>query len=218
MKNLFIDSSRKSLSVALSSSDKIIEISNVNSYSKHSNFLMNEIKRILDKFNLVPNDIDNFIVLNGPGSFTGVRVGVTIAKTIAWTLQKKIYQLNNLEALKVGIDNEVVISVIFDKSKDSYVGIYANDIIEDYLNIEDDVFNFNNKNITLVSMGENAFLTELEGKLRTNNNVDVKIIKDYNYEMLINYALTKPSINPHLAEPIYLKKIDAEKNANKNLQ
>lgn len=89
MKNLFIDSSRKSLSVALSSSDKIIEISNVNSYSKHSNFLMNEIKRILDKFNLVPNDIDNFIVLNGPGSFTGVRVGVTIAKTIAWTLQKK---------------------------------------------------------------------------------------------------------------------------------
>lgn len=123
-----------------------------------------------------------------------------------------------MEALKVGIDNEVVISVIFDKSKDSYVGIYANDIIEDYLNIEDDVFNFNNKNITLVSMGENAFLTELEGKLRTNNNVDVKIIKDYNYEMLINYALTKPSINPHLAEPIYLKKIDAEKNANKNLQ
>ena len=115
MKTLFVDSSRKSLSVALALNDELLLVSNVDSYSKHSNYLMNEIKRILEKFNLKPNDIDNYVVLNGPGSFTGVRVGVTVCKTLAWTLSKKIYKLNNLEALKVGIEDDVVISVIPDK-------------------------------------------------------------------------------------------------------
>ena len=86
MKTLFVDSSRKSLSVALALNDELLLVSNVDSYSKHSNYLMNEIKRILEKFNLKPNDIDNYVVLNGPGSFTGVRVGVTVCKTLAWTL------------------------------------------------------------------------------------------------------------------------------------
>ena len=93
MKTLFIDSSRKSLSVALANEDKLVFVSNVNSYSKHSNFLMNEISKILNKFNLKPEDIDNYVILNGPGSFTGVRVGVTVSKTLAWTLSKKIFTI-----------------------------------------------------------------------------------------------------------------------------
>ena len=49
-----------------------------------------ELDKILNKFNLKPEDIDNYVILNGPGSFTGVRVGVTVSKTLAWTLSKKI--------------------------------------------------------------------------------------------------------------------------------
>lgn len=215
MKTLFIDSSRKSLSVALAEEDKLLFVSNVNSYSKHSNFLMNEIKSILSKSNLKIYDIDNIVVLNGPGSFTGIRVGVTIAKTICWTLSKKLYQLNNLEALKVGINNDVVISVIPDKSSNSYVGIYnLNDSVEDYLWVDDELFNIENKNITIVSMEENDFVNSLKEKLSVNNNVNVNIIKDYDYLKVINYAFLKGNINPHLAEPIYLKKIDAEKKQN----
>lgn len=215
MKTLFIDSSRKSLSVALAEEDKLLFVSNVNSYSKHSNFLMNEIKSILSKSNLKIYDIDSIVVLNGPGSFTGIRVGVTIAKTICWTLSKKLYQLNNLEALKVGINNDVVISVIPDKSSNSYVGIYnLNDSVEDYLWVDDELFNIENKNITIVSMEENDFVNSLKEKLSFNNNVNVNIIKDYDYLKVINYAFLKGNINPHLAEPIYLKKIDAEKKQN----
>lgn len=215
MKTLFIDSSRKSLSVALAEEDKLLFVSNVNSYSKHSNFLMNEIKSILSKSNLKIYDIDNIVVLNGPGSFTGIRVGVTIAKTICWTLSKKLYQLNNLEALKVGINNDMVISVIPDKSSNSYVGIYnLNDSVEDYLWVDDELFNIENKNITIVSMEENDFVNSLKEKLSFNNNVNVNIIKDYDYLKVINYAFLKGNINPHLGEPIYLKKIDAEKKQN----
>lgn len=215
MKTLFIDSSRKSLSIALACENKLLFVSNVNSYSKHSNFLMNEIKNILDKTNLNIYDVDNFIVLNGPGSFTGVRVGVTISKTLAWVLSKKMYVLNNLEALKIGVLNDVVISIIPDKESYSYVGIYQeNEVIEDYLSIDDELLNINNKNITIVVMEENAFANKLMEKLSVNNKVGFKMVEDYDYINIINAAFCKPNINPHLAEPIYLKKIDAEKKTN----
>lgn len=217
MKTLFIDSSRKSLSIALANGDRLLFTSNVNSYSKHSNFLMNEISNILSKSNLKVYDIDNIVVLNGPGSFTGVRVGVTISKTICWTLSKKLYQLNNLEALKVGISNDVVICIIPDKKSDSYVGIYEGpNSTEDYLSIDSSVLNFENKCITIVSTEENDFAIELNEKLSVANKVNVKYVNDYDYLNVINHALAKKNVNPHLAEPIYLKKIDVEKRKNAN--
>lgn len=217
MKTLFIDSSRKSLSVALASQNKLLFVSNVNSYSKHSNYLLNEIKNILTKLNININDIDNYVVLNGPGSFTGVRVGVTVAKTIAWILSKKLYVLNNLEALSLEANDEVIISIIPDKKGSSYVGLYMDDnIIEDYINIDDPVLCIKDKNITIVTMEENDYEIELLKRLSIDNNVQIKIVQDYNYLHLINYVLTKNNLNPHLAKPIYLKKIDAEKKNNEN--
>ena len=216
MKTLFIDSSRKSLSVALANEDKLVFVSNVNSYSKHSNFLMNEISKILNKFNLKPEDIDNYVILNGPGSFTGVRVGVTVSKTLAWTLSKKIYTINNLEALKVGIKDDVIITVIPDKNDFSYVGIYDDKTEEKYLSIDDDLLNIHNKSITIVSLEDSTYLNSLIEKLSKYNDVKTKIIDDYDYINVINYALSKESINPHLVKPLYLKKIDAEKKKNDN--
>ena len=178
MKTLFVDSSRKKLSIALADNNELLLVSNVESYNKHSNYLTNEIEKTLNKFNLELNDIDNYIVLNGPGSFTGIRVGVTVCKTLAWTLSKKLYLLNNLEALKVGIKDDVIISIIPDK---------------------------------IVSLENSEYLKSLSEKLSLSNNVKIKIINDYNYLDVINYALSKESINPHIAEPIYLKKIDVEK-------
>lgn len=212
MKTLFIDSSRKSLSIALANENKLLFVSNVNSYSKHSNYLMSEIQNIISNNDLTVNDIDNIVVLNGPGSFTGIRVGVTIAKTLAWALNKKLYQLNNLIALKTGNYNDVVISVIPDKSSHSYVGIYENSKkVEEYLSIDSDLLNMVKKNITIVCMEQNDFITELKTKLEEKNNVKFCLLEDYNYLEIINLALQEESINPHLAEPIYLKKIDIEK-------
>ena len=213
MITLFIDSSRKSLSVALAHSNELLFVSNVNSYSKHSNYLIKEINNILNNVKLTIGDVDNVVVLNGPGSFTGVRVGVTIAKTLAWVLSKKLYQLTALEALGVGLKDEVIITVIPDKKDTSYVGIYEGDLkLEDYLLIDDEKFNFRDKHITISCMYENDFVMNLKEKLRLRNVVSLKILNDYDYLKVINYALTKESINPHAAAPVYLKKIDAEKN------
>ena len=217
MKTLFVDSSRKNLSIALVDNNELLLVSNVESYNKHSNYLINEIKNILNKFNLEPKDIDNYIVLNGPGSFTGVRVGVTVCKTLAWALSKKLYLLNNLEALKVDVKDDIVISIIFDKSNASYVSIYRNNTkVEDYMNLDYN-FNFDGKNITIVSLENSEYLKLLKENLSLNNNVKIPILKDYNYLDVINYALSMKSIDPHIAEPIYLKKIDVEKNANQKV-
>ena len=190
MKTLFIDSSRKSLSIALANENKLLFVSNVNSHSKHSNYLMSEIAENIENIGLTINDIDNIVVLNGPGSFTGIRVGVTIAKTLAWALNKKLYLLNNLEALKADIEDEIVISTIYDKDASSYVGIYSNDSkIEDYLSLDSNLLNINNRNITIVYMEENEFVSKLKSKLEVNNNTTLKKIEEYNYLKVIENAI-----------------------------
>ena len=57
----------------------------------HSAFLIPVIVSILKKNNLVMQDINAIGTNVGPGSFTGIRVGVTVAKTSAWALNKKLY-------------------------------------------------------------------------------------------------------------------------------
>ena len=60
-------------------------------------------------------------------------------------------------------------------------------------------------------MEENEFVCNLKTKLESNNNIILKKIGEYNYLKVIEKAIKVGNINPHLAEPIYLKKIDAEK-------
>lgn len=212
MISLYIDSSKKSLSVALASGNKLLFKSNILSYSRHSNYLMNEIEKAIKTTNINIEDIDNYIVVNGPGSFTGLRVGVTVVKTLAYALKKKLYEVSSLEVLKVQSDsNDLVISIIYDKKDASYVGIFDGErIIQDYISIND-INDFKNKSIMLVSDCENVFLKEVYDKLKNDNKVSLKIIDEENYLKNISYALTKKDINPHIAKPIYLKKIDVEK-------
>ena len=212
MKSLFIDSSRTSLSVAIIENKTLLSSKIVDSHSKHSNFLMDSIKDLFNETNINIKDIDNIVALNGPGSFTGIRVCVTVAKTLAWSLNKKLYLLNNLEALKISINNDIVISVIPDKSNDSYVGIYYNESsTQNYMNLNDKQLDFIDKNISIVYLDDSIFIENLFNKLKGNNNVTLHKLDAYNYVSIVDKALSNNNINVHLAEPIYLKKIDAEK-------
>ena len=129
MINLFIDCSRKTLAIALLNDNGLIDSIETSSHGKHSNYLMSSLNNIFKDNNLKINDVDNIIVVNGPGSFTGIRVGVTVAKTLAWTLSKNLYEITTLDALKTHTNNDVVISVFYDKPNASYVGIYDNNKI-----------------------------------------------------------------------------------------
>ena len=90
MKILFIDTTTEILVIALYIENKIVDTIKLDGVKEHSIYAVVKVKEILDNNNLEANDIDKLIVVNGPGSFTGIRVGVTIAKTYAYTLNKRI--------------------------------------------------------------------------------------------------------------------------------
>ncbi len=215
MKTLFIDSSRKSLSIAVVNSDELLFVSNVESYSRHSNFLLKEIINVLNRTGTTIYDIDNILVLNGPGSFTGIRVGVTVSKTLAWVLSKKIYVMSTLEAMMYSsLKNKINISVIPDRNNCFYVGIYGDncDTYEGYTSDEEIVKRFNNDNISISCFDYNSEVERLCHELEKDNTINVNVLESYDYVRVVKEALKNKSVNPHLVSALYLKKIDAEKN------
>ena len=210
MINLFIDASRSTLSIALVDDSGLIDSIETSSHGKHSNYLMGSLDNIFKKNNLNVNDVDNIVVTNGPGSFTGIRVGVTVAKTLAWTLSKKLYEITTLDALKVHTNDNLVISVFYDKPNASYIGIYDKESIIDYMNIDDVRLDIHNKKITIVSYDENDFIKELKNKL-SDCDINTFIVDKYDYVKVVNKALNNEPVLVHNSAPIYLKKIDAEK-------
>lgn len=212
MKTILIDTTRINLSIVLFEDRQVVLKSITQSHNKHANYLMSEISNILTNANLSLNNIDNIIVLNGPGSFTGIRVGVTVAKTLAWVLSKKLYIVNNLKAISFSGKYDFVISIIEDNKNASYAGIYsALNSSEGYYDLNDEVFDINGNQIELVAMNNSEFLNKLKDKLDKTNNVVVNVIEEYNYLKILDYALSNKPIDPHHANALYIKKIDVEK-------
>lgn len=100
MNILAFDTSLNKTYIVLSKGDftvsKIYE-SDENNY--HSAYLISGIKKLLEENNTTLQEIDFFAVNNGPGSFTGIRAGVTVAKTLAKELNKNVKGLNSLDIL-----------------------------------------------------------------------------------------------------------------------
>ena len=205
MISLFIDTSLNSLSFAICKDDEVISSKRIEKVLKQSSILMDTIVNNLKSNNIDKNEINNIIVLNGPGSFTGVRLGVTVAKTLAWSLGINLYLLSNLEALAIHSESNNKLSVIYDKKECSYLGIYNENISESYTNINDIPELVEGE---IVAFETNEFINEM---LKQNCNLNLKYINEYDYLKVINYAMKGKPCNVHLAEPVYLKKIDAEK-------
>ena len=86
MKILAIDTSNDVLGVALLSEDKIIGEYITNLKRNQSVRVMPAIERLLADCGTKPSELDKIVVAEGPGSYTGIRTGVTVAKTMAWSL------------------------------------------------------------------------------------------------------------------------------------
>lgn len=99
MKVLSIDTSNEVLGVAITEDDKLIAQLVTNTNKDHSSRLMPAITDLFEKAALTPADLGKIVVAGGPGSYTGTRIGVTTAKTMAWALDIPIYQVSSLELL-----------------------------------------------------------------------------------------------------------------------
>ena len=99
LKLLAVDTSAKSASVAVTDGEKLLSECYVNAGLTHSKTLMPMIDNALSQAGLTLEDIDALCVNAGPGSFTGVRIGVSAVKGIAFTHSKPCAQVSTLESM-----------------------------------------------------------------------------------------------------------------------
>ena len=98
MKILAIDTSNYVLGISLIDQEKVIGEYITNLKKNHSVRVMPAIEYLMKECEIVPGDLTKIIVAKGPGSYTGVRIGVTIAKSLAWSLQIPLVGVSSLEA------------------------------------------------------------------------------------------------------------------------
>jgi len=122
MYQLLLDSSNKFLSVGLSKDGKVFDKICYEAWQRQSEMMVTEVDNILKRNKLTKNDLDAVVVGIGPGSYTGVRIGVTIAKTIAYALHIKLYAKSSLSLQK---HREIPTICVFNaRSGRSYYGVY----------------------------------------------------------------------------------------------
>ncbi|PID20109.1 tRNA (adenosine(37)-N6)-threonylcarbamoyltransferase complex dimerization subunit type 1 TsaB [Sporosarcina sp. P3] len=187
---LGIDTANSPLSVAIVKDDVLLIEESSMMKINHSLRAMTAVEEACRKADITPSEIDAIAVSEGPGSYTGVRIGVTIAKTLAWTLDKPLYGVSSLKALAVNgqLFNGLICSVIDARRSNVYAGVYRSNGTE-LVNVLED---------------QHCLLAELLKKLKECNEAvlfvgeDVKlhtsIIRDHLGEQahIASFALNVP--------------------------
>lgn len=125
MKILAIDTSTMISSVGVLDGEYTLGEYSLNQVKTHSELLMPMVDELLKNLKLTFDDIDLFAVGKGPGSFTGLRIGMSAIKTVAQVLDKKIIGISTLEALAYGIVTDRLIMPIIDaRGKRYFSAIY----------------------------------------------------------------------------------------------
>lgn len=136
---LGIDTANTPLAVALVKDGQVLANEVTNIKLNHSGGAMLAIERLLTRVKLTAQDIDAIAVSEGPGSYTGIRIGVTIAKTLAWTLNKPLVGVSSLKMLaaNAAMYNGIVCTLIDARRQNVYAGAFdaANgfeNVVEDH--------------------------------------------------------------------------------------
>lgn len=168
-----------------------------------STFTVNEVSKMFDEVGLKPTDIDKIIVVNGPGSFTGIRIGITLAKIFAWSLNKKITTISSLEAMSKSIKTDKLIVPIIDARRNAcYAAIYDGNeevLKGQYLSLE-------KLNLFLKGLGKEYIFV-------SNDKFNFETVS-YNPDILaiVETYQNREEVNPHMVNPMYLKLTEAEEN------
>lgn len=123
MYTLICDSATKVLYMTLVVDDKVIEERYYEDGKKHSIHIVKGLEEMLVKYHLKAKDIDKFICGIGPGSYTGVRMAVTVAKMFGDFTKTKVYTISTL-ALMASKQKGKVLSYIDARNNNAFGAIY----------------------------------------------------------------------------------------------
>ncbi|MFD2305899.1 tRNA (adenosine(37)-N6)-threonylcarbamoyltransferase complex dimerization subunit type 1 TsaB [Enterococcus termitis] len=126
MRILAIDTSNQTLSIAVCEDKKILGQYTLTMKRNHSLTLMPAITQLVKAVDLTPKELDRIVIAQGPGSYTGLRIGVTTAKTLAYTLEKELVGVSSLKVIAANCASiDGVIIPVFDARRNNvYTGAY----------------------------------------------------------------------------------------------
>lgn len=192
MYSLFIDTAYKYLSLAIIKDKKLIASFSSECFKRQSEQLFVEMDNLFTKNNLDRTQIDAVYITDGPGSYTGVRIAMTLAKVLCSTRKIKLYTISTLKLYSNAKPNTMV--VMDARASRSYVGVYDNGIC-----IEED------KAFPLNEIDPKEYDVVLDGELIGKDHKDPDII-----DCFINSIDLYEEVKDidHLT-PKYLKESDA---------
>ena len=192
MYTILLDSSNTNLSVGLARDNLLLENISYEAWQQQSEYMIPELNKLLEKYEVKNDEISAVMVAKGPGSYTGVRIAITIAKTIAVALGCKLYAVSSLRVQKDGKNPSICL--INARSGRSYIGVYeGNDtILEDQIMKNDDVLKYIADHPAYSVCGDVKYLG-LEAK-ETNNVLEMLSLKE-----ALEY------VNPLSLKPVYMK-------------
>lgn len=187
MKTLFIDTHLWDIHIMLFEGTNVYKEEHVIGIKQNSTYLMPSIKKVLDG-----EDFDQILIVNGPGSFTGVRLGVTVAKTLAYTMEKPIKVLSYFDLMNYSSNDEHHYFGI-DDANGYFIGEYDN-----HKQVSDFTY-----------INNNDFDDYKNGK-----TVETDVAIDY--KKVIDALKDVPETNCHAVKPIYIKLIGVENDSKNN--
>ena len=203
MRYLYIDTSSSYLNTALVDDNNLLASINEEFGQSLSEVVVPKIVSMFQENNIEPKDIDKIIVVNGPGSFTGIRIGITIAKVYAWSLNIPITTIDSLSAMALSSkENKIHIPMINARRGYVYGAIYD----------EDNRILLKPQHIKQVDL-EKEYQKYPNREIISNDELEInEQIKSYTPDFLkiVNFYKDKENINPHAVNPEYLKLTEAE--------
>lgn len=218
MKLLHIDTSNQPLSVSITDGNEVLAEFNSAMKINHSITMMSQIESLLTYTKLEMKDIEGIVVAKGPGSYTGLRIGVTAAKTLAYTLNVPLYAISSLAAIaaSVRMHEFLLIPVVDARRNHVFAGIYRykgvklERIEEDmYISIDDLNQKLRDQHLPYLFVGMDAEKLE-------------ELLKGPTYYCIPRSAEMRRLItedhlvDAHTFEPTYLRISEAERNWQNN--
>lgn len=224
MKILAVDTSSAVASCAICEDDKLICECVLNNKLTHSQTLMPMIDEVFKKSELNPQEIDVFAVTNGPGSFTGLRIGVTTIKGLAHACNKPVVGVNTLEAMCYNLPfcPHIIAPIMDARREQVYNGLYRftdgvlNEITSPRaLALEELLSELKNMGESVVFLGDGVpvFYNKIKDFLCEKAFFAPQNLNAQHAASVAEAAKNKETISYNELVPVYLRKSQAEREA-----
>jgi len=147
-----IDTSHQFLLLVLMDDNGVIDSTKLDCFKQQSEYIIPKLDELLRAHNLKAKDINSFVLAKGPGSYTGVRIGMTVVKVLGSIMNKNVYTLSTLQ-LYAGLKDCYV--VMDARANRVYVGRYNNGkaLMEDTIYTIEQMNEHLNENVQLIGDG-----------------------------------------------------------------